>query len=479
VHQETLKQIVEELGASLPGRFLGKIFQLSATSLVLDFGAHGAGHLLLDIEPAAPRVYLIRRSIKELQKSSLPLSQFAQAMRATLGGAELLAISKDDDERVVRFSFSVTDEPGDSQTAGLVAQLTGRSANLFLLNSGGVITHALRAPKGEGQQIGTAYRPPGVQAKGLSQEPMLDRGKSPTLSQALDEYYGRLAAERAFDSLAAKLTAKLQSEISKKKKLLVNLKKDLVAHGNPAEHKRLGDLLLANIANAKRDGNKLRLKDYYAEGAPIIEIELDKNQSLQEAAREYFSRYTKSKRAVEEIGGRLVQLERELQDMQKGQVELKKAIDTRDQTAVAVFADRKEPPKPVAKKEKASAAMKGMRRYRSSDGYEVIVGRSARDNDTLTFRVARPHDLWLHAGDYPGSHVIVRNSGRREIPHQTIIEAAQLAAKFSQAGKDSKVKIHYTQRKFISKPKGAASGLVRMSSFRSITVAPGENMPRY
>ena len=108
----------------------------------------------------------------------------------------------------------------------------------------------------------------------------------------------------------------------------------------------------------------------------------------------------------------------------------------------------------------------------------MVVGRSARDNDQLTFKVARPNDLWMHAGDYPGSHVIIRNASKAEIPHQTIIEAAQLAAKFSQASKDSKVTVHYTPRKFISKPKGAAPGLVRMSSFRSITVEPGEVMER-
>jgi predicted ribosome quality control (RQC) complex YloA/Tae2 family protein len=119
-----------------------------------------------------------------------------------------------------------------------------------------------------------------------------------------------------------------------------------------------------------------------------------------------------------------------------------------------------------------------MRRYRSSDGYEVLVGRTARDNDQLTFRIARPNDLWLHAGDYPGSHVIVRNSSRNDIPHRTIVEAAQLAAKFSQASKDNKVNIHYTRRKFLTKPKGSAPGLVRMSSFKTITVEPGENLER-
>ena len=74
--------------------------------------------------------------------------------------------------------------------------------------------------------------------------------------------------------------------------------------------------------------------------------------------------------------------------------------------------------------------------------------------------------------------MIVRNSSRNDIPHRTIIEAAQLAAKFSQARKDSKVDIHYTRRKFLTKPKGSAPGLVHMSSFKTIAVEPGENLQR-
>jgi len=119
-----------------------------------------------------------------------------------------------------------------------------------------------------------------------------------------------------------------------------------------------------------------------------------------------------------------------------------------------------------------------VRRYVSSDGYEILVGRTSRDNDHLTFKVARPNDLWLHAADYGGSHVVVRNSTRKDVPHRTIIEAAQLAAQFSQARKDPKVDVHYTQRKFVSKPRGSAPGLVRMTRFKNITVAPKEGVER-
>ena len=120
-----------------------------------------------------------------------------------------------------------------------------------------------------------------------------------------------------------------------------------------------------------------------------------------------------------------------------------------------------------------------MRRYRSSDGYEILVGRAARDNDRLTFRLARSSDTWMHAADYPGSHVVVRARSRDEqIPHRTIVEAARLAAHFSQAGKDSRVAVNYTQRKFVSKPRGAAPGLVYLSSFRTLMVEPREELER-
>jgi predicted ribosome quality control (RQC) complex YloA/Tae2 family protein len=478
VHQDTLKEIIEESAGLLRNRFLGKVFQLSESSFAIDFGLKGDGYLFISTDPSSPRLYLIKRSVRELEKRSVSLSHFGQALRANLGGGKLLSITKEAHERVLRLSFTVTDDLGDIATHELVAQLTGRSANLFLLDESGRITHALRAPRGEGQQIGVQYRPPTGQTKPCSEESRLTRGDFPTMSEAADGHYRQLASENEFDNLAATLSANLRKEISRRKKLKANLEKDTIAHGNPDDHKRLGDLLLGNIASAVRDGNKVKLTDYYAEGAPTIEVEIDEKTSLQDAAGEAFSRYSKSKRAVKEIGTRLLQLERELREVEEKLATLERAITDRDLTALAALDKPSDKKGSVKPKQKASQAIPGMRRYRSSDGYEVIVGRSARDNDQLTFRVARPNDLWLHAGDYPGSHVIVRNSSRSEIPHRTIIEAAQLAAKFSQAGSDSKVTIHYTRRKFLTKPKGAAPGLVRMSSFRSVTVEPGETMER-
>jgi predicted ribosome quality control (RQC) complex YloA/Tae2 family protein len=289
-------------------------------------------------------------------------------------------------------------------------------------------------------------------------------------SETADAFYSSVEKTKQFEARVAAARSKLLKSIRQKQKLKEHLQQDLAGHGDPDEHKRVGDLLLANLSTATRAGNKVTVTDYYADGAPAIEVEVDENVSLQEEAARRFRQYGKAKRAREEIAERMVQLEREIARLERELSHVEDVIAEEDATTPT--------PKTVKKPRPKQPTIPGVRRYKSSDGYEVLVGRAARDNDNLTFKIAQPNDLWLHAGDYPGSHVVIRNSTRKEIPHRTIIEAAQLAARFSQASEDTKVVIHYTPRKFLSKPKGAAPGLVRLSRFRSITVEPKEAIPR-
>ncbi|MDQ3172577.1 MAG: NFACT family protein [Acidobacteriota bacterium] len=487
MNHQTIKEIVKEISSQLSGRFLGRTFPLSPLSLAIDFGLRDTGYLFISVDPAAPRVYLIERSLRQMERQSITPSQFAQAMRSSLAGGRLLFVTKDVSERIVRLSFSVEDELGESNCAALVAQLTGRSANLFLLDREGRITHALRSPKGAGQQLGQQYQPPANQDPPTAprkldipneQESPLKKGTFPSLSAAADDYYLRRESAATFAARSKASLGKIKKTLAQAIKLQSNLRKDLAAHGDSEQHKRYGDLLLANIANAKRNGNKIKLKDYYSEGAPEIEIEADENASLQDEAARYFARYTKAKRATKEISARRTKLAETITRLEERKAELERIFAARDETALALFEGPGET-QPAKKIERKPAdKIPGVRRYRSSDGYEILVGRAAHTNDQLTFRLARPHDLWLHSADYPGSHVVIRNHRRSEIPHRTIIEAAQIAAKFSQAGDDSKVTVHYTQRKFLSKPKGAAPGLVRMSSFKTITVEPKEGIKR-
>jgi predicted ribosome quality control (RQC) complex YloA/Tae2 family protein len=481
VDEQTISRIVSEIKPLLEGRPLGKVFQLSRTALAFDFRTRDGRLLFLSVEPGAPRLYMIARRIRDLEKESLASSHFIYAIRKHLGGGTLLSLTKDLDERIVRFSFDVEDAVGEAHRRSLIAQLTGRSANLLLLGELGHIIDALRPPHGEGQEIGDIYRPPPLhEPKTQSAHAALSQGTFPSLSEAADDYYSGLEARRAFESRSAAVRARLRKSIAQRRKLQSRLMSDMAAHGDAEEHKRIGELLLANIGSAERRGQTVIVTDYYAEGTPRIELQVDEHSTLQEEAARRFARYTKARRAAQEISRRLAELEAELASLEAQAVELERIVSAGDEEALsAIDGDRDAPQKaPSAASKKSAESVAGARRYRSSDGYEVLVGRTSRDNDQLTFRVARPFDLWLHAADYPGSHVVVRNPTRKEIPHRTIIEAAQLAANFSQARRDAKVNVHYTQRKFLAKPKGAQPGLVRMSSFRSITVEPREALER-
>jgi predicted ribosome quality control (RQC) complex YloA/Tae2 family protein len=479
VNDATIKAIVEEIAPVLVGRVMGKVFQLSRVALAIDFRPVDASYLFISVEPAQPRLYLIKRRVRDLEKQSLAPSNFVLTLRKQLGGARLASLLKDEADRIVRFSFLGTDEIGNAFERTLVAQLTGRAANLLLLDERNQIIDALRPLRGEEQLVGSLYQPPPAKGKDASPHLLFNKGGFSTFSEALDDYYQQLEATRAFDLRAAEARTRLRKEMAQREKLRLHLREDLKAHGDADEHKRIGDLLLANIGSAERQGNKVKLTDYYAEGAPLIELELDENSSLQDEAARRFARYAKAKRAAQGLAQRLATLEKESEALLTRQDELERIIRARDKAALEGFiGEAKREARGAKGRSKSSDNVPGARRYLSSDGYEILVGRAARDNDHLTFRIARPHDLWLHAADYPGSHVIVRNPTRAEIPHRTIIEAAQLAAHFSQARRDAKVDVHYTQRKFLSKPKGAAPGLVRMSSFRSLTAEPREGVER-
>jgi predicted ribosome quality control (RQC) complex YloA/Tae2 family protein len=473
----TIAAIVSEIAPLLIGRGPGKIFQLSRQSLAIDLGLRQHGYLFFSVEPAAPRLYLIKRRVRDLEKASVPMTQFALSMRKELAQKKVASVEKLPTDRVVTLKLEGSDDLGQQTQRTLIAQLTGRSANLFLLNDEEVITGRLRETKGVGQTLGEKYQPPksgATHTVGKSSIRSLDLSEGGSFSDRLDQHYKSIEERLALESQVGAARAQLQKEISRRTKLLKKLERDLEEHSDAEQHKQTGDLLLANVGTAKRVGGRLKLTNYFAEGTPQIEIEIDENLTIPEEASRRFEMYSRSKRARVQIANRIKQVKAELADLEVKRELLETSPSAfADSTSVASEAKAK-----VRAAKSRETRVPGARRYLSSDGYEILVGRAARDNDNLTFKVAKPNDLWLHAADYPGSHVIVRNPTRKEIPHRTIVEAAQLAAYFSQASKDPKVDVHYTQRKFLSKPKGGAPGLVRMSRFKNIVVKPAQAVER-
>src|SRR5215471_11624502 len=475
--QESINLVVNEITPLLTGRAVGKIFQLGPASLAIDFGLRAAGYLYLSAEPAAPGLYLIKRRMRDLVKESRPLTQFAQSLRKELEHAALISVAREKTDRIVWFTFAGPDEVGNDRTRHLVAQLTGRSANLLILDERNTVVRAWRASQTPGQRNGDIYRQTdstltrqtGKQTALLQ---LMGSGRFPTASEAADHYFSSLLAEKQQAAQIASARAELRRKVAQQQKLLRRLEQDLRAHDDPERHKRIGDLLLANLRTATREGNHVTLIDYFSDDARKVAVEIESSVSLPEEAERRFARYSRSKRAIEQINFRMQAVIQQLRELEAELESLERTIADGRLPPIASQSSTSLRRRPQRRTD--GERVPGTRRYLSADGLEILVGRTSHDNDHLTFKIAKPNDLWLHAADYGGSHVVVRNPSRKEIPPRTLIEAAQLAAYFSQAKKDPKVDVHYTERKFVSKQKKARPGLVRLQRFKNITVEPKE-----
>lgn len=477
MNEKTLEKISAELASVIIGCKFGKIFTLSRLQMAIDFRLPDSSYLFISIEPDAPRVYLIKRRLRDLEKQTINQTSFVMFLRKRLANSILRSIEKLEGERILRLELSAQNDFGETENYALIIQLTGRSANLFLLDKNDFILDANRESRGAGQEIANRYAPPEIAGENIRKEQgeSFEQGEFPNLSEALDFFYQAKESEKLFQSKANAARNKLKQEITKREKLSKKLNQDLENHGDAETWKRFGDLILANLATAKREADKVTVTDFYDENTPLVEIKIDENDSLTGAAERFFKRYTKARNAKAELTKRLADLETQIADFQFQKESLEEAIAERDEDFLSDFSGEKQEKPFIKSKEKASENFKGARRYYSSEGFEILIGKGAKDNDYLTFRIAKASDLWLHAADYPGSHVIIKNPNRQEIPPKTLLEAAQAAAFFSHAKSQPKVAVHYTPKKFVNKPKGAGAGLVSMASFKTILVEPKAN----
>jgi predicted ribosome quality control (RQC) complex YloA/Tae2 family protein len=303
-----------------------------------------------------------------------------------------------------------------------------------------------------------------------------------TVNEVADAAFTLLDVRRGFLAERQQLASALAARLKKQRTLLAKLRQERDRFAADERAQRFGELLLANAHHAVKVEGVFLVTDYYDPDQATIEIPAEQS-TPQEAAEHYFRLARKSRSGLRTLGERVPQLEREVAELEAHQTKLQAIIEREQLRALAASIGLKPSPQkqprpvisqPGKRKKAADEKISGVRRYRSSDGYEILVGRGDRDNDHLTMRVAKSYDLWFHTADYPGSHVVLRNPQRREVPPRAITEAAQLAAKFSHAREDARIAVNYCERKFVTKPKGFAPGQVRLSSFKTVVVEPRE-----
>ena len=186
--------------------------------------------------------------------------------------------------------------------------LGGSRPNLFLLDESGFIVAAFNQWEESGQKIGERYESVEESAK-RNENPTVTVKNDATLSETLDEYYREHESETAFQTLASLTRKKLGAEIAKQQKLIKNLNGDLEKHGDADKWKRYGDLLLANVSNAKRDADTIFVTDYFDDNIPTIEIDGDEHKSLNEIAEAYFLGSMKDTQAGQHFRDNHVRLE--------------------------------------------------------------------------------------------------------------------------------------------------------------------------
>ena len=264
-----------------------------------------------------------------------------------------------------------------------------------------------------------------------------------------------------------------------KKKMAIQ-EKELAATLDRERHRQLGDIVTANIHSIKKGQKILEAEDFYDEEMPIIQIPLSEVLSPQENAAKFYKDYTRMKNAQKELTRQLEIGSEELNYLQSVLEELNRAGSEQELEEIRQELQAGGYLKKDTGKKKMTKAKLQLQRYESTDGFGIYVGRNNRQNEELTFKLANKNDIWLHAQKVHGSHVIIAANGR-PVPDDTITEAAQMAAYYSEASQGENVPVDVTPVKQIKKPSGGKPGMVIYHTYRTVYVDPKPDivLPEY
>ncbi|HEY4544749.1 MAG TPA: NFACT RNA binding domain-containing protein [Tissierellaceae bacterium] len=238
-------------------------------------------------------------------------------------------------------------------------------------------------------------------------------------------------------------------------------------------YKVYADLIAANYHNIIGNEESVILDNFYDENMAKIEIPLNKKLSAPQNANRYYKQFSKLKNAEILLKKQIPITKNEIDYLESLLVSINNCEDVRDLEIIeSELVDEGYIKKNLKNNKKRNTIKSDPLHFKSSDGYDIYVGKNNKQNDELTLKFANKDDLWLHVQNVPGSHVIIRKATGDDIPQNTIIEAASLAAYYSKARNSKNVNVDYTEKKHVNKAKGAKPGMVFYNEFNTITVNP-------
>ena len=559
-----LRAVLDEIRQKAIHARIDKIHQPSRDTVILQLkGNEGRYKLLLAPNPAAPRLHLTTASPENPPEPPM----FCMLLRKHLLGARLAEVSQIPMERWAEFTFDCTDEMGYPVQKKLVAELMGRTCNLYLLGPDGRIMDCLRRigldettkrpalpglmyqqpdpiekldpmevtqfaailespgadilsdrlmdnlgglsplvcreaalfacgdtdARVEGLNIPETaeklaiffgehlnhpkpcyYAAPDGTPKQFAFCPIRQYGKweeSGSFGELLDHFYTVRDRKDAMRQKSGAVRKTVQNLTQRLKRKLAIQEKELTATFDRERLRQLGDIVTANIHKIRKGETVLLAEDFYDEEMKTIEIPISPILSPQQNAAKFYKDYTRMKNAEKELTKQMELAEQELNYLQSVLEELNRAETEAELDEIRMELQSGGYVKADNGKRKMKAGKLPPMRFESTDGYPIFVGRNNRQNDELTFKSARKDDLWLHASKVHGSHVIIACAGVTP-PDDTVTQAAQLAAYYSESTGGQNIAVDVTPVKQVKKLPGAKPGMVIYHTYRTVIANP-------
>ncbi|MGL4687058.1 MAG: NFACT RNA binding domain-containing protein, partial [Fusobacteriaceae bacterium] len=291
-----------------------------------------------------------------------------------------------------------------------------------------------------------------------------------SFSELVEFYLEKNAISSSFEILLNKITRAVNTKIKKIEKILVNIEKDNIEKNNLSEYKEIGDILAANIYSIPKFVDKVELYNFYTD--KTIDITLNKTHSIQRNIESYYKKYNKLKRGLEANKTRKIDVQTEL-DYLNSILTFTKTVPTVENLKNII--EELENQKYLKKSLKESKKIKKNKKKISlgvsiiDEFFTIVYGRNNIENDYITFKIGTKDDLWFHAKDIPGSHVILKCSEQNLTP-ELVEKAASYAANFSRGNSGDKISIDYTRKKYVTKPNGSRPGFVIYTNQKTINL---------
>ncbi len=296
------------------------------------------------------------------------------------------------------------------------------------------------------------------------------------LSQFMDQCFSPQKTETGEVGERSRLRQVMTRQLVRLNMRLKNISTQQIKTSSHSDRRQQGELLLANLHLVKRGMSEVEVTDWTCDPPQQTIISLQKDLSPQENAERLFKRYKKEKRGVEHVARRLRETAEEIQWLESLQLALDEAVETSDLVEISqelLAAGLTSVVKGEPANRHKTKSTPALHECRSPSGLRIFWGRNNRSNDYLSARMTDRDDLWFHAHNMPGCHLVLKRDGLKgDFSPEDIDFAARIAAGYSRGKNAARVEVIVSEGQHISRPKGARPGLVTLGKYRTLLVEP-------